>query len=238
CARMPHLLHGIMRSRIETPEGSVSVEYDLPAAGAAAGTPAVILAHGAGSDMHSAALVRTARAVAAAGFTACRFNFAYREAGGRLPDRLPALVACYTAVLDHVRSDATLAPAWIAIGGRSLGGRVATHLGASGTAVRGIVLLAFPLHPAGRPGTTRADHLAGIEVPMLFVQGTRDALAEWPLFEPLVRALPTATLHVVDGADHSLALPKRVRSPDSVGHEIDEAVVSWLNRLGAAPSRA
>ena len=220
-----------MQSSVETPAGKVSVAYDLPGAHAQAGTPVVILAHGAGSNMHSPALARTARAIAAAGFVACRFNFAYREAGRRLPDRLPALTACYTAVLEHVRSDPAGAPAWIAIGGRSLGGRVATHLAASGTHVRGLVLLAFPLHPAGRPATSRATHLGSIGVPMLFVQGTRDALAEWSLLEPLVRTLPSATLHVVDGADHSLAVPKRLRTPESVDAEVDGAVVRWLEEL-------
>ena len=181
--------------------------------------------------MHSTALVRIAHALAAAGFVACRFNFAYREAGRRLPDRLPALMACYMAVVAHVRSDPMIEPPWIAIGGRSLGGRVASHLAAEGAAVRGLLLFAFPLHPAGKPAVSRAAHLPAISIPMLFVQGTRDALAEWPLLEPLVRALPTATLHVLTEADHSLAVPKRMRSPESVDREVDDAVVGWLRRL-------
>src|SRR5262245_17440005 len=222
-----------MPSYVETPGGKISLAHDLPVGHVPAGAPAVILAHGAGSDMHSPALARTARAVAAAGFVACRFNFAYREAGRRLPDRLPVLTACYAAVLEHVRADPALAPPWIAIGGRSLGGRVATHLAASGARVRGLVLLAFPLHPAGRPATSRAAHLGAVVVPMLFVQGTRDALAEWSLLEPLVRALPAATLHAIDGADHSLACPKRVRTPESVDREVDGAVVDWLEALAA-----
>ncbi|HWP67187.1 MAG TPA: alpha/beta family hydrolase [Candidatus Limnocylindria bacterium] len=220
-----------MRVRIETPAGPTSLHYDLPESQAPGTTPLVVLAHGAGSDMHAPALARTAQAIAAAGFAACRFNFAYREAGRRLPDRMPALVACYAAVLDHVRSDPALAPPAIAIGGRSLGGRTAAHLAAAGAAVDALVLLSFPLHPAGRPGPARAAHLAAVSVPMLFVSGTRDALAEWALLEPLVRALPTATLHAIEGADHALALPKRVRPPEAVAREVDEAVVSWLGRL-------
>jgi predicted alpha/beta-hydrolase family hydrolase len=219
--------------RIDTPAGPVSLEYTLPAGHAPGGAPVFVLAHGAGSDMHYAPLVRIADAVARAGFVACRFNFAYREAGRRLPDRLPALTACYRAVVEHVGAEPALAAPWIAIGGRSLGGRVASHLAADGLAVRGLVFLAFPLHPAGRPGITRAAHLWSITVPMLFVQGTRDALAAWALLEPLVRSLPTATLHVVDGADHALAVPKRARGAESVGAEIEEAVVSWLRARGA-----
>jgi len=223
-----------MPFRVATPAGEVGLVHDLPVGHVPGSAPALLLAHGAGSDMHSAPLARTARAVAAAGFVACRFNFAYRESGRRLPDRLPALMACYGAVLEHVRSDPALAPPWVAIGGRSLGGRVATHLAAGGAPVRGLVLLAFPLHPANRPATTRAAHLGAITVPMLFVQGTRDALAEWSLLEPLVRALPTATLHVIDGADHSLACPKRMRAPGDVDRQVDGTVVRWLGGLAAS----
>jgi predicted alpha/beta-hydrolase family hydrolase len=131
-----------------------------------------------------------------------------------------------------VRVDAALAPPWIALGGRSLGARVASHLPAEGLAVRGLVFLAFPLHPAGRPGTTRGAHLPSITTPMLFVQGTRDALAEWSLLEPLVRSLPAATLHAVAGADHALAVRARLRAPESVGAEIEQTVVSWLRARG------
>jgi len=213
---------------VETPAGRVSVAYDLPPGHAPGGAPVLVLAHGAGSDMHARPLVRLAGALARAGLAACRFNFAYREAGRRIPDRLPALIACYRAVVEHVRTDPALAAPWIAIGGRSLGGRVASHLVAEGLAVRGLVFLAFPLHPPGRPGTARATHLASVTVPMLFVQGTRDRLAEWSLLEPLVRSLPAATLHAVDGADHALAVPKRARSAEHVDGEVEDAVVSWL----------
>lgn len=217
-----------MSTRIETPGGAVSVEYTLPDGHAPGSAPVVVLAHGAGSDMRYPPLVRLAHAVAQAGIVCCRFNFAYRETGRRLPDRLPALVACYRAVAEHVAADRALAPPWVALGGRSLGGRVASHLVASGHSAAGLVFLAFPLHPAGRPDTARAAHLASLAVPMLFVQGTRDTLATWSLFEPLVRALPRATLHAVDGADHALAVPKRRRSPDTVEAEVAHAVTSWL----------
>jgi predicted alpha/beta-hydrolase family hydrolase len=210
----------------------VSVAYTLPPEHVPGGTPVVVLAPGAGSGMDYAPLVRIADAVARGGFVACRFNFAYRESGRSVPDRLPALIACYRAVVEHVRADPVLGAPWLALGGRSLGGRVASHLAAEGFAVRGLVFLAFPLHPAGRPATTRAAHLPSLAVPMLFVQGTRDALAEWSLLEPLVRTLPMATLHAVEGADHALAVPKRVRAAESVAAEIDRAVVAWLRALG------
>jgi predicted alpha/beta-hydrolase family hydrolase len=217
---------------VETPAGRVSVAYDLPPDHVPGRAPVVVLAHGAGSDMNARALVRLAEAVARAGFAVCRFNFPYREAGRRLPDRLPALVACYRGIVEHVRSDGALAAPWIAIGGRSLGGRVASHLAAEGVVVHGLVFLAFPLHPPGRPATARATHLASIAAPMLFVQGTRDRLAEWSLLEPLVRALPGATLHAVDGADHALTVPKRARDAGQVAQEVEGAVVSWLRERG------
>jgi hypothetical protein len=218
-------------TRIDTPSGAVSVEYTLPDGHAPGGAPALVLAHGAGSDMRYPPLERLAHAVARAGFACCRFNFAYREAGRRLPDRLPALVACYRAVAEHVATDRALAPPWVALGGRSLGGRVASHLVASGHPAAGLVFLAFPLHPAGRPDTARAAHLESLAVPMLFVQGTRDALATWPLLEPLVRALPSAALHAVEDADHALAVPKRRRQPDAVEAEVARAVTAWLAAL-------
>jgi predicted alpha/beta-hydrolase family hydrolase len=217
---------------IDTPAGRVSAACTLPPAHAAGEAPLLVLAHGAGSDMRHAVLVRLSDTVAQAGFAVCRFNFAYREAGRRVPDRMPALLATYGAVVERLRHDSALAAPWIAIGGRSLGGRVASHLAAEGCAVRGLVFLAFPLHPAGRPAATRAAHLPSVSAPMLFVQGTRDALADLTLLEPLVRSLPAATLHVVDGADHSLAVRKRERPADEVAGEIEGAVVSWLRARG------
>jgi hypothetical protein len=178
--------------------------------------------------MDHPALVDLARALADGGFVACRFDFPYRAAGRRLPDRLPALVAAYRSVVEHLRADPALRITWLALGGRSMGGRVATHLAASGVPLDALVLLSFPLHPAGRPSTTRAVHLPALAVPMLFVQGTRDALATWDLLAPLVTALPQATLHAVEGADHALAVPKRRRDPTAVAAEIREAVVGWL----------
>lgn len=220
-----------MRLRmLETPGGRVRVAVTPPPGRQGGGVPVLVLAHGAGSDMDHPSLVGLAEAVAAAEIAVVRFDFPYRVAGRRIPDRMPALVASWGAVVDHARE--ALAPPWIAIGGRSMGGRAASHLVASGVPVRGLVFLSFPLHPAGRPGTERAAHLAGIDVPMLFVQGTRDALARWDLLEPLVRSLPRATLHAIADADHSLAVPKRRRAPGLVVAEIHATVVAWLRSLG------
>jgi predicted alpha/beta-hydrolase family hydrolase len=222
-----------MAAWLDTPVGRVGFAVTEPRRDAGERRPALVLAHGAGSDMHHASLVRLGDAVARAGFVVCRFNFPYREAGRRLPDRLPTLVAAFRAVEAHVRTDPALGVSWLALGGRSLGGRVASHVAAGASAARGLVFLAFPLHPANRPGTERAAHLGAIGVPMLFVQGTRDALARWELLAPTVDALPNATLHRIDDADHALAVPKRVRPPAAVADEIHATVTGWL--AGLAP---
>src|SRR5439155_1264532 len=102
-----------------------------------------------------------------------------------------------------------LAPPWIAIGGTSLAGRIASYLAADGAPVRGLLFLGYPLHPAGRPEQLRADHLPGVAAPMLFVQGTRDALCELERLRPVLARLPRATLHTIEGGDHSFRVPRR-----------------------------
>jgi predicted alpha/beta-hydrolase family hydrolase len=116
-----------------------------------------------------------------------------------------------------------------------MGGRIASHVAADGTDVadvRGLLFLAFPLHPAGRPGTERAAHLARIALPMLFVQGSRDALAEPALLSTVLRDLPRATLHEIAGADHGFRVPRRSGRDDaSVRAEVIDAATTWLDNL-------
>ena len=224
-----------MERSFPTPAGTVDGEITR-GADHRPGAPLVVLAHGAGSDRRHPALVRIADAIAAAGYGVCRFDFPYRRAGRRIPDRMPVLLAAYGAVLDALRADPSLAPAWVALGGRSLGGRVASHLVAAGARADALLFLSFPLHPARRPDTARAAHLAVIRCPMLFVQGTRDALAEWPLLQATVDALPRATLHALPDGDHALAVPRRTRAPEAVDAEVDRAVVAWLDRVRGVTS--
>lgn len=216
--------------RVETPRGPVSMAVELPP-GARAAAPVVVLAHGAGSDMAHPAVVAVCDGIRAAGFPTVRFNFPYREAGRRAPDRQPALLDCYRAVLAAVAADERLSGRPRVIGGRSMGGRMASILAAEGEPVAGLLLLAFPLHPPKRPGTERAAHLVRVTAPMLFVQGTRDALASWELLEPLVRALPTATLHAVRDGDHGFRVPKRTASVEAVLAGVLAAVTRWLAAL-------
>src|SRR5947207_9177040 len=149
------------RRRIPLPGGgAVSAVVALPAGFRRGGrTPAVILAHGAGNDMRSTFMSTMHVGLAREGYVSVKFNFPYTEARRRAPDPRPVLERCYRAVIDAIGADRTLAAPWIAIGGKSLGGRIASYVAAAGAPVRGLVFLGYPLHPAGRPEMLRADHL-------------------------------------------------------------------------------
>src|SRR5438477_6660533 len=150
------------RRRVVLPGGgAVSSIVALPVGFRAGRNPAVILAHGAGADMRSPFMSAVHAGLAREGFVAVKFNFPYTEARRRAPDPRPVLERCYRAVIDAIAADRALVPPWIAIGGKSLGGRIASYVAAAGAPVRGLVFLGYPLHPAGRPDALRADHLPG-----------------------------------------------------------------------------
>lgn len=193
------------------------------------GDAVVVLAHGAGSDMTAPLLVAFADRLAAAGFATVRFNFAYTEQRRRAPDRAPELEACYRHVLAQVRSDAALPHRRLIAGGKSMGGRMASHLAAAGEPLDGLLFLGYPLHPAGRPAQLRAAHLAEITVPMLFLTGSRDALSQLDLLRQVTAPLANATVHVVEDGDHSFAVRKRSgRDAAAVLDELVQASVAWL----------
>src|SRR5262249_18073777 len=139
-----------------------------PAAVAPTGT-VIVLAHGAGGNMATPLLLDVAEDLAQDGIATVRFNFPYTQRGDRRPDPAPVLEACYRAVLEQVRSDPELHLERLVIGGKSLGGRMASHLAAAGEPVEGLLFLGYPLHPAGQPERLRAAHLSRIDVPMLFI---------------------------------------------------------------------
>jgi predicted alpha/beta-hydrolase family hydrolase len=222
------------RRRIVLPGGgAVSAVVALPSGFRRPGrTPAVILAHGAGSDMTSPFMSTIHSGLAREGYIAVKFNFPYTEARRRAPDPRPVLERCYRAVVDAIAADRALAPPWIAIGGKSLGGRIASYVAAGGAAVRGLVFLGYPLHPAGRPDALRADHLPAVPVPMLFVEGTRDTLCDLDRLRPVLARLPRATLHTIEGADHSFRVPRRLgRSDEDVWAEIVGVAARFLRGL-------
>ena len=207
------------------PDGSALPVRIVQAPGASA---TLVLAHGAGTSMDHPSLVALQRGLAERGTTVVTFDFPYRTRGRGMPDRLPVLVHAYDAVVAAIRPEV---PAQLFIGGRSMGGRVASHVVAAGTPVEGLVFLGFPLHPPGKPGTTRAAHLSSIRAPMLFVQGSKDAFARRDLLSSVLRDLPTATLHDIPDADHGFHIPKRTgKTDDDVRREITDVITQWIAR--------
>ncbi len=190
-------------------------------------------AHGAGAGMQHAFMADTARRLAERGVATLRYQFPYMEAGRRRPDGPPVLVESVRAAV--ARAAALVPGLPLFAGGKSMGGRMTSTAAAEGglAAVRGLVLFGFPLHPAGRPSTDRAAHLAAVDVPMLFLQGTRDALADLELMEPVLRDLgPRATLHRLAGADHGFHVLKRSgRTDDEVAADIAERVSGWIDAV-------
>lgn len=213
--------------RIDAGEaGSVSARLIRPD-GAQAG---YVLAHGAGAGMEHPFMEAVATALAERGVATLRYQFPYMEAGKRRPDRAPLAQATVRAAVDAAR--AALPGLRLFAGGKSFGGRMTSQAAAESPlpGVAGLVFLGFPLHPAGKPGTDRAAHLAGVSVPMLFVQGTRDALADLALLRPVLQDLgDRAALHVVDGGDHSFHVLRRSgRTEQEVMAGIADAVAGFV----------
>jgi hypothetical protein len=197
-----------------------------------AGEVAVVLGPGAGGSRRTPILVRAAQALAASGRQAILYDFPYTEARRRIPDA-PAVLEATTCAIDaHVR--VVLGARRVVHGGKSMGGRIASQAVAKGLAADALVFVGYPLHPPGRVERLRDKHLPAIAVPMLFLQGGRDAFARWDLIENLTsRLAPLATLHRVDDADHSFVVPKRTgRTAADVEAELQGTIVTWLQAHG------
>jgi predicted alpha/beta-hydrolase family hydrolase len=183
------------------------------AAGGARRGVTLLLAHGAGAGQDHLFMVRFSSSLAARGIDVVTFNFAYVEAGRRAPDPGPLLEATYQRVIEAVAGHSELAGTRLAIGGKSMGGRIASQLAAkhpTGLSIDRLIFLGYPLHPPGRPAQLRATHLPRIGRPMLFVQGTRDPFGgPDELRVILVKIAPAPLIHVVEGGDHSFAVLKR-----------------------------
>jgi predicted alpha/beta-hydrolase family hydrolase len=194
---------------------------------------AFVFAHGAGAGMTHPFMQAVATGLAARRIATLRYQFPYMERGSKRPDS-PAIA--HATVRAAVAATAAAMPdvALIA-GGKSFGGRMTSQAQADEPLphVRGLCFFGFPLHPAGKPATERAAHLAKVDVPMLFLQGTRDALADVSLVEPLIASLaPRATLHLVADADHSFHVPVRSGRKDAqVIEEILDAMAEWTARI-------
>jgi len=216
--------------RVAVASGSVTALV-YPASPSARTGVTLLLAHGAGAPQSSDFMVSFAEGLAHRGADVVTFNFPYMEIGGRLPDRSETLEACFRAVVAAARAREDLAAGRLVLGGKSLGGRMASHVGAAGLdGLAGLVFLGYPLHPPGRPEKPRAAHLARIRQPMLFVQGSRDAFGTPDELAPILEPLgPVARLYVVEGGDHSLAVPKRGAVPQSeVFARAQDEIARWL----------
>jgi predicted alpha/beta-hydrolase family hydrolase len=199
---------------------------------------AAILGHGAGAGQTSPFMVHAATALAARGVHAITFNFLYTEQGKRLPDRNDKLEACYRAVIGAYYERGFAGPVHaLAIGGKSMGGRIASQVAAADSrGIAGVVMLGYPLHPPGRPDKPRTKHLPAIKVPMLFVQGSRDAFGTPDELRPVMKHLTApATLYVVEGGDHSFKVPKKGPVPqDQVYDRVFDEIVNWVHPLKAS----
>jgi predicted alpha/beta-hydrolase family hydrolase len=212
---------GTERTSIESASGALSALWYAPDDAVAA----LVLAHGAGAGMLHANMEAIAAAFGRRGIATLRFNFPFVEAGSKRPDS-PAVAAAAVAAAYAAARARTALPVWL--GGHSFGGRMASHAVLEhALAPAGLVFCSFPLHPADRPAVTRAAHLAALRQPLLFLSGTRDALATAPLLTSVVAALPQAQLHWLATADHGYRVQKRAR--DGAENVFDE-----MARVGRA----
>jgi hypothetical protein len=216
--------------RLEVEPGVTVSTLTLPPARARAW---LVFAHGAGAGMRHPFMESLARRLASHGIGTLRYQFPYTEQGSRRPDPEPLLLATVRAAVGAGREVAGDLPL-LAVG-KSMGGRMTSRAAAAEplAGVRGIVFVGFPLHPPGQPGVTRAEHLSRVTAPMLFLQGTRDTLADLTLLTPIVERLGSrATMRVIEHADHGFHVLKRSgRDDDEVLDQLAAAVASWQEGL-------
>ena len=194
----------------------------------------VVLGHGAGASQTSGFMRMFAKGLAARGLDVMTFNFVYMEQGRSVPDQKHKLESCFQAVIETARQNRKLKNNRVVIGGKSMGGRIASQVMAGeeretyASDVAGLVFLGYPLHPPGQPTKLRVEHLEHIKKPMLFVQGTRDSLGTPDEINPFVKNLrPAATFHEIEGGDHSFKAPKKFGMPQE---QIFEAAMDEIDR--------
>lgn len=205
---------------IDSPRGPVSAILTGPEGGAV-----MVLAHGAGGGMRAPILAGFAEGLVAGGVSCLRFNFPYTEAGRRGPDPEPVLREAWAAAFE--RGTALGEPVWI--GGKSLGGRIASMVVADGLPAAGLVFVGYPLHPPGKPERIRDSHLGRIRVPMLFLQGTADPFARPELLTKTVGRLgKLATLHPVEGGDHSFRVRGTPKDDAGTGSALGEVAARFI----------
>jgi len=194
----------------------------------------LVLAHGAGAGMTHPFMENLCNELSAAGVATFRYQFPYMEQHRRAPDPPSILAATVTAAVHAAKEAAPGLP--LLAGGKSMGGRMTSQAAAQHPldGVQGLVFFGFPLHPPDHPGTKRADHLAKVTIPMLFLQGTRDTFADLNLLRPICRKLgERATLHIIESADHSFHVLKSCKRSDAdILRELAETTASWAETMG------
>jgi len=202
--------------------GNVSGECIIPEKA----TCIMSLAHGAGAGMNHSFMITLAKSLSEAGIATMRFNFPFTENKKGRPD--PPAVAHKTIEASIVKAKELFPKLPLFVAGKSFGGRMTSQYLSShhDTSVKGIIFYGFPLHPAGKPSTERADHLKDVKIPMLFLQGTRDALATWDLIESVCTSLPLAKLVRIEGADHSFKAGKQ-----NVIQMLTDITKDWIEKI-------
>jgi uncharacterized protein len=212
---------------------SVSGVLDVPQGFTPGRTAAVIVAHGAGNDMHTPLLVHFSAGLCRAGYLGLRFNFPYKEKGQKAPDPQEKLIRTWQAAFEFAKNHPQFGTPNIVAAGKSMGGRIASQMTADGLiSPKALVFLGYPLHPPGKKEQLRDAHLYRIDIPMLFFAGTRDTLCDLDLLKPVVSRLKAPTyLEVVEGGNHSFVLPKLFKSSEEAVYEkILQRVVAWLKQ--------
>lgn len=194
----------------------------------------IILGHGAGANQLSGFMRLFATGLAERGVDVVTFNFLYTEQGRKIPDPAPRLEGCYRAVIDAALKHKKLKGNRLVIGGKSMGGRIASHVAAQdGENIAGLVFLGYPLHPPGRPEKMRSEHLPKIKAPMLFMQGSRDAFGTKEEIADIIKKLKLpADLFAIEGGDHSFKVPKSAGIPQQdIYSAVTGEVARWMRSL-------
>ncbi len=190
------------------------------------GDTGVLLAHGAGTDQRHPSIVGLRKGLADGGLKVMSFNYPYKERGAKSPDRPEKLLACHKAAADVLTPEVER----LFLAGRSMGGRIGTHLVADGYPAAGLILYAYPLHPAGKPDKLRIEHFPDIDVPMLFLQGTKDSLSKMELFEAHIAPLPNATVELMEGAAHG---PRGKWTVEAMTERYVQSTIDWIESLSS-----
>ncbi|MCE9596655.1 MAG: dienelactone hydrolase family protein [Spirochaetia bacterium] len=196
--------------QIKVGEHKISVAFYKPASF----KRALILANGAGADMKNTFIRTFAAGLCERGICVVTFNFVYQELKRKAPDKKQLLEETYLAVIEKVKQETNLKEPQIALGGKSMGGRISTQI-VSRTKCKKVVLLGYPLHPPGQPEKLRDAHLYDIQAELLFISGDRDPFCTFSLFHPILKKLKTSRLIVINNAGHSLDVPKSSEIPQA-----------------------